>query len=88
MAVKLEQPTTFATFVYTAYDYSQSRWQIKDRSTIRLQLDSGTQDRSGWLNSPIFGNLQIPGWIETNNIGCNSRRKGISPAGKRHVLRQ
>ena len=45
MAVKIEQPTTFATFVYTAYDYAQSKWQEKDKSTIRLQLDAGTQDR-------------------------------------------
>lgn len=45
MAVKIDQPTTFATFLYQAFDYSQSRWQVKDRSTIRVQLDGGTQDR-------------------------------------------
>ncbi|VDM61905.1 unnamed protein product [Angiostrongylus costaricensis] len=44
-AVKLEQPTTFATFVYTAYDYNNGRWIEKDRSTIRSQLDGGTQER-------------------------------------------
>ena len=45
MAVKIDQPTTFATFVYTAYDFDKSKWQEKDRSTIRLQLDGGTQDK-------------------------------------------
>ncbi|XGW12759.1 hypothetical protein V3C99_013428 [Haemonchus contortus] len=44
-AVKVEQPTTFATFVYTAYDYSNGRWMEKDRSTIRSQLDGVTQER-------------------------------------------
>ncbi|CAD6198229.1 unnamed protein product [Caenorhabditis auriculariae] len=45
LAVKLEQPTTYATFVYTAYDYVNGRWVEKDKSTIRSQLDGGTQDR-------------------------------------------
>ncbi|KAK6013246.1 hypothetical protein OSTOST_21496, partial [Ostertagia ostertagi] len=43
-AVKVEQPSTYATFVYTAYDYSNGRWMEKDRSTIRSQLDGGTQE--------------------------------------------
>ncbi|CAB3405205.1 unnamed protein product [Caenorhabditis bovis] len=45
LAVKLEQPTTYATFVYTAYDFVNGRWIEKDKTTIRSQLDGGTQDR-------------------------------------------
>ncbi|CAI4231774.1 unnamed protein product [Auanema sp. JU1783] len=44
-AVKLEQPSTFATFVYTAYDFSHGRWHEMDKTTIRTQLDGGTQDK-------------------------------------------
>ncbi|CAI5441099.1 unnamed protein product [Caenorhabditis angaria] len=43
-AVKLEQPSTYATFVYTAYDFVNGRWVEKDKTTIRSQLDGGTQD--------------------------------------------
>ncbi|CAO4364345.1 unnamed protein product [Caenorhabditis nigoni] len=45
LAVKLEQPTTYATFVYAAYDFVNGYWVEKDKTTIRSQLDGGTQDR-------------------------------------------
>lgn len=45
MAVKLEQPTTFAVFKYIAYDYSAGRWIARDRSTIRVEIDGRTQSR-------------------------------------------
>ncbi|PAV64326.1 hypothetical protein WR25_25393 [Diploscapter pachys] len=44
-AVKLEQPSTFATFEYKAYDYVKGKWQEQDEKVIRTQLDLGTQDR-------------------------------------------
>ncbi|CAI5453464.1 unnamed protein product [Caenorhabditis angaria] len=43
-AVKLEQPSTYATFVYTAYDFENGKWVEKDKTRIRNQLDGGTQD--------------------------------------------
>ncbi|KHJ91258.1 hypothetical protein OESDEN_08880, partial [Oesophagostomum dentatum] len=61
-AVKLEQPSTFATFVYTAYDYTNGRWVEKDRSTIRSQLDGGTQDsfdRLGWYRMDDSGRFHV-----------------------------
>lgn len=45
MAVKLEQPSTFAIFKYIAYDYSAGRWVEKDKSTIRVEIDGRTQTR-------------------------------------------
>ncbi|CAI2340745.1 unnamed protein product [Caenorhabditis sp. 36 PRJEB53466] len=45
LAVKLEQPSTYATFVYAAYDFVNGYWVEKDKTTIRSQLDGGTQDR-------------------------------------------
>ncbi|CAA91123.1 Protein kinase domain-containing protein [Caenorhabditis elegans] len=45
LAVKLEQPTTYATFVYAAYDFVNGYWVEKDKTKIRSQLDGGTQDR-------------------------------------------
>lgn len=43
MAVKLEQPTTFAIFKYVAYDYTAGRWIEKDKRTIRVDIDGRTQ---------------------------------------------
>lgn len=42
-AVKVEQPTTFATFVYAAYDYAGGKWILKDYSLKKTQLDGGPQ---------------------------------------------
>ncbi|KHN85755.1 hypothetical protein Tcan_12382 [Toxocara canis] len=45
MAVKLEQPSTFAVFKYVAYDYSAGRWVEKDKNTVRVEIDGRTQTR-------------------------------------------
>lgn len=45
LAVKLEQPTTYATFVYAVYDFVNGYWVEKEKTNIRSQLDGETQDR-------------------------------------------
>ena len=44
-AVHIEQPNTFATFTYVAYDYSGGGWTQKDTKRLRVQIDGRTQDK-------------------------------------------
>ncbi|KAL6734467.1 hypothetical protein Aduo_005005 [Ancylostoma duodenale] len=86
-AVKLEQPSTFATFVYTAYDYSNGRWIEKDRSTIRSQLDGGTQDRYldslGRIALSVSAGGRASHQLETGMYFANS-----NPGGEMDELRK
>ncbi|KAM3719533.1 Cell fusion protein [Dirofilaria immitis] len=55
MAMKLEQPTTFVTFNYVAYDYTAGRWVEKDKSIIRVEVDGQTQ----WLFLDRWQRLEL-----------------------------
>ncbi|KAL3994292.1 Type I membrane glycoproteins cell-cell fusogen family protein [Acanthocheilonema viteae] len=55
VAMKLEQPTTFVTFKYVAYDYTAGRWIEKDKNIIRVEIDGQTQ----WLFLDRWRRLEL-----------------------------
>lgn len=65
MAVKLEQPSTFAIFKYSAYDYSAGRWIQKDKSTLRIEIDGRTQ--SLFLDRHKIIKLGVSAWGRTSH---------------------
>ncbi|VIO93530.1 Uncharacterized protein BM_BM2400 [Brugia malayi] len=87
VAMKLEQPTTFVTFKYVAYDYTAGRWIEKDKNTIRVEIDGQTQ----WLFLDRWRRLELgvsAGGRASHQLESGMYFAANNPNGEMDELRQ
>uniref|UniRef100_A0A915Q164 Uncharacterized protein n=1 Tax=Setaria digitata TaxID=48799 RepID=A0A915Q164_9BILA len=87
VAVKLEQPTTFVTFKYVAYDYTAGRWIEKDKSTVRVEVDG----RAQWLFLDRWRRLELgvsAGGRVSHQLETGMYFTANKPGGEMNELRQ